>query len=81
MFSADRTRSTEGKTPASITVNIYYRGTNGSARRFAEEMTTSGTVDAIRAERGNLRYEYFLPLTGGEPDRYLLRFFFVHRLR
>lgn len=46
----------------SITVNIYYRGTDGSARCFAEEMTASGTVDAIRAEPGNLRYEYFLPL-------------------
>lgn len=50
----------------SITVNIYYRGTDGSARRFAEEMTASGTVDAIRAESGNLRYEYFVPLAGGE---------------
>ena len=46
----------------SITVNIYYRSTDGSARRFAEEMTASGTVDAIRAEPGNLRYEHFLPL-------------------
>lgn len=52
----------EGRSPVSITVNIYYRGTDGSARRFAEEMTASGTVDAIRAELGNLRYEYFLPL-------------------
>ena len=46
----------------SITMNIYYRGTDGSAWRFAEEMTASGTVDAIRAEPGNLRYEHFLPL-------------------
>ena len=50
----------------SITVNIYYHGADGSARRFAEEMTASGTVDAIRAEPGNLRYEYFLPLAGSE---------------
>ena len=50
----------------SITVNIYYHGADGSARRFAEEMTASGTVDAIRAEPGNLRYEYFVPLAGGE---------------
>ncbi len=62
MFSAGRERSKEGRSPVSITVNIYYRGTDGSARRFAEEMTASGTVDAIRAESGNLRYEYFLPL-------------------
>ena len=47
-------------------MNIYYHGADGSARRFAEEMTASGTVDAIRAEPGNLRYEYFVPLAGGE---------------
>lgn len=36
----------------SITVNIYYKGENGSARRFAEEMISSGTVDQIRKEKG-----------------------------
>lgn len=45
-----------------ITINIYYTGTNGSARRFAEEMTARGIVGDIRAEEGNLRYEYFFPL-------------------
>ena len=45
-----------------ITVNIYYAGEGDSARRFAEEMIASGTVSAIRAEEGNLRYEYFCPL-------------------
>lgn len=49
-----------------ITVNIYYSGTDGSARRFAEEMVASGTVDAIRREPGNLRYEYFAPLDDTE---------------
>ena len=28
----------------SITVNIYYTGKNDSARRFAEEMISRGTV-------------------------------------
>ena len=46
----------------SITMNLYYTGTNGSARKFAEEMISSGTVDAIRAEPGSLRYEYFFPM-------------------
>ena len=41
-----------------ITVNLYYTGTNGSARAFAEEMVQTGVVTAIRAEDGNLRYEY-----------------------
>ena len=42
-----------------ITVNIYYNGKNGNAKKFAEEMVSSGTVNKIRAEAGNLRYEYF----------------------
>ena len=45
-----------------ITVNIRYTGANGNALKFAEEMMASGTVDAIRAEEGNLRYEYFQSL-------------------
>ena len=42
-----------------ITVNLRYTGVDGNARKFAEEMISSGTVDAIRAEEGNLRYEYY----------------------
>ncbi len=53
-----------------ITVNIYYTGSNGSARRFAEEMETSGTAALIRAEEGNLRYDYFIPLS--DPETVLL---------
>ena len=53
-----------------ITVNLYYTGKEGSARRFAEEMESSGTAAAIRAESGNLRYEYFLPLN--DPETVLL---------
>ncbi len=53
-----------------ITVNLYYTGTNGSARRFAEEMIVSGTVDAIRAEDGNLRYAYYFPMD--DPETVLL---------
>ena len=49
-----------------ITMNLYYTGTDGSARRFAQEMEESGTADLIRAEQGNLRYEYFLPMNNPE---------------
>ncbi len=49
-----------------ITVNIYYSGTNGSAKRFAEEMVSNGIVSDIRAEDGNIRYEYFFPMEDGE---------------
>ena len=48
----------------SITVNLRYTGKNGNARKFAEEMISSGTVKKIRAEKGNIRYEYYLPLEG-----------------
>lgn len=54
----------------SITVNIYYTGENGNALKFAEEMKKSGTVDKIRSENGNLRYEYFQPLD--DPETILL---------
>lgn len=49
-----------------ITVNIYYKGVNGNAKKFAEEMISSGVVDDIRAENGNIRYEYFFPLEDEE---------------
>lgn len=50
----------------SITVNLYYYGKNGSARRFAEEMENSGTANEIRNEKGCLRYEYFFPMNDNE---------------
>ena len=53
-----------------ITVNLYYKGINGNARKFAEEMESSGIADAIRAEKGNLRYEYFQPMC--DPETVLL---------
>lgn len=53
-----------------ITVNIYYSGPTGNARKFADEMIALGIVDRIRKTNGNLRYEYFVPL--GEDRRILL---------
>ena len=54
----------------SITVNLYYTGVDGSARRFAEEMESSGTAELIRQESGNLQYEYFFPMR--DPETVLL---------
>ena len=53
-----------------ITVNLYYKGANGSARAFAREMEESGIAAAIRAEEGNLRYQHFQPLN--DPETVLL---------
>ena len=49
-----------------ITVNLRYTGTGGAAKRFAEEMEASGTADLIRAEEGNVRYEYFVSMADSE---------------
>lgn len=54
----------------SLTVNLYYTGKNGDAGKFAEEMEKSGIADAIRAEEGNVRYEYFFPMN--DPETVLL---------
>ena len=54
----------------SITVNLYYKGSNGSARAFAAEMEEKGIADAIRAEKGNEKYEYVIPLK--DPETILL---------
>ena len=53
-----------------ITVNLYYKGSDGSAAAFAEEMESSGIAAEIRAEKGNLRYQYFQPLD--DPETILL---------
>lgn len=59
-----------GESAMAITVNIYYTGENGNARKFAEEMEQSGTIAAIRAEEGNIKYEYFYPKN--DPETILL---------
>ncbi len=63
--TADEMHGQEEKQMA-VTVNIYYSGKDGNARKFAEEMTASGVVSDIRAEAGNIRYEYFFPMEDEE---------------
>ena len=53
-----------------ITVNLRYTGTGDAARRFADQMEASGTADLIRAEPGNVRYEYYQSLA--DPQTVLL---------
>lgn len=54
----------------SLIVNLYYTGKDGNARKFAEEMVSSGIVEAIRAEEGNERYDFFFPMD--DPETVLL---------
>lgn len=54
----------------SLIVNIYYTGQNGSAKEFAKEMLSSGLVEAVRNEPGNMKYEYFYP--ENDPETVLL---------
>ena len=54
----------------SLTINIYYTGENRAAKKFAEEMVSTGVVDRVRAEKGNLRYNYFFPMD--DPETVLL---------
>ena len=53
-----------------IVMNLTYTGENGSALAFVQEMETSGIAPAIRAEAGNLRYDYFQSLS--DPETVLL---------
>lgn len=42
-----------------ITLNLYYTGKGDNAMRFVNEMIDSGIVDKIKAESGNIKYDYF----------------------
>ena len=50
----------------SITINIYYTGKNGNAKKFASEMESSGLTKKIREVDGDLRYEHFYPINDDE---------------
>lgn len=54
----------------SLIVNICYTGENGNARKFVEEMISSGIVNKVREEEGNIGYEYFFPMN--DPETVLL---------
>ncbi|MBE6134757.1 MAG: antibiotic biosynthesis monooxygenase [Erysipelotrichaceae bacterium] len=49
-----------------LTVLIRYKGKDDAAKRFVEEMISSGIVSDIRNEEGSLRYEYFFSLEDDE---------------
>lgn len=53
-----------------MVIHLFYTGAGDNARRFAEEMESSGLVDAIRSREGNLGYDYYYP--AARPDTVLL---------
>ena len=55
---------------AQLTINIRYTGENGGARKYVEEMESSGIAARIRAVEGCLRYDYFFP--ADDPEGLLL---------
>ena len=46
---------------AQVTINIRYSAENGNAKKYVEEMESSGIAAKIRAIEGCLRYDYFFP--------------------
>ena len=52
----------------SLAVNLYYNGKNGDARKCAQEMEDKGIAGRIRAEEGNEKYDYFIPMD--DPERF-----------
>lgn len=55
---------------AQVTINIRYTGENGSAKKYVEEMESSGIAAKIRAIEGCIRYDYFYP--ADDPEGLLL---------
>ena len=54
----------------SIIMNLFYKGENKNAVRFAEEMESSGIADRIRHVEGNEGYDYFYSMK--DPETVLL---------
>lgn len=50
----------------SLTINIYYIGKDGNAKKFVEKMVATGVVEKVRAEEENEKYEYFFPMDDEE---------------
>ena len=63
-------KNSTGKKKALVIKGMRQIGKTFIARAFADEMEKSGIADAIRAEKGNLRYQYFRPLD--DPETVLL---------
>lgn len=45
-----------------VVLNVIYKGENDNTLKFVEEVKSSGLLEAIRNEQGNLQYEYYSSL-------------------
>ena len=54
-----------------VTVNIYYTGTGGNARKFVKEMISGGVVGEIRREKYGLhmKVERYVSDEAGIPEK------------
>lgn len=49
-----------------IVLNVTYKCRPGMREAFLEAIRAEGIDEASRAEAGNLKYDYYLPLGGGD---------------
>lgn len=49
-----------------IVLNVIYNCKPGMAKVFLDSIRAQGIDDAVRAEEGNIRYDYFFPADGGD---------------
>jgi quinol monooxygenase YgiN len=54
-----------------IVLNVTYKCRPGQRREFLERIAAEGIDTASRAEAGNIRYDYYLPVNG-EDELFLL---------
>jgi len=55
-----------------LIVSGTYRAKTGKREEFMKTMYEQGIVDAIRKEKGNISYDYYYPVEGGEGDIFFL---------
>ena len=49
-----------------VVLNVTYKCSPEKRDAFLEKLNAEGLADACRAEAGNIKYDYYLPLDGSE---------------
>ena len=49
-----------------IVLNVTYKCKQGRKDAFLKRLLTEGIGEACRAEEGNIQYDYYLPVQGGD---------------